>query len=369
MIIYLANLLFAVFFSLVSIRRLNTYKRSNECELCYYQHRSLISIAFIIASFVFLFAFRWKVGTDFMNYYSGFWRFGKISLMHIFTSPSWGFYLLPAIIAKIFPNQYIIYAIILGLLIYIPNVLVIRKCSNHFTFSIALYIMTMSYYWPYNGTRQSLAGAIIFLALPFLNKNRLLIPSLLVIYAYFIHPTALVVLPFIFIARRRTYSLAIISTIVILLILNLFFRGIWVYIVNFLDTFGQNRLAASYNTLDNARSGANILRFIILALPPLLSLVFYKSLKRYNPNIDILINMSLFGFIIFLFSIRATVLARLSSYFTIYNILLIPEFCNIFRRRENLLVKITVCTCYLFQMIILLNVDSALLPFRFSFSL
>lgn len=324
-------------------------------------------VGLILISFMSFYALRWRTGTDFGNYYSSYFFYGRTSIAELIGTRDWGFTALTSVIYKLWPDNFIFYNYILAALTYAPIVLVFRKYSNNFTFTIVLYITMLTYYWPYNIVRQGIACAICFWAYPFLYDKKYIQYLLAVMTAYLFHSTALLMIPFMFIVTRQAWSKSIVFIVTLLGGSFVFLSNIWNSIIGFLETIGQEKMATDYQVFNDADPGVNVLRIAVVFVPIIISFIFYKQLKLNNPKIDLLINMSVMCGIFMIFAAKSIVLARFSIYFLFFNALLIPEFSALFKGKERLVFQIITGMLFFLYMCILLPFDAELLPYRFIF--
>ena len=118
---------------------------------------------------VFLFVSVGEIRSDIWLYLSGFDNL-SLSINEVFqnwwTDKGPGFTLIEVIIKQIFGNNRAAFRIIFGLIESIPLVLIYRKYSEDYVFSIFLFIAMGNYNgWMMNGLRQFVATCIIFAAL------------------------------------------------------------------------------------------------------------------------------------------------------------------------------------------------------------
>lgn len=115
-----------------------------------------------------------------------------------------GFYFVSAVIKCIVGNHVNIYFIVLaaiqaGVLIY-----VYRKYSSRYLVSFFLFIASTDYIsWMFNGIRQFLAVTITFIGIKFILDKKYAKAIILILIASLMHQSALLVIPFIFIAQER----------------------------------------------------------------------------------------------------------------------------------------------------------------------
>ena len=366
MIIYLTNLFLVTLFSIIAVR----YSKIKYIKALDQKKRvpNLFFLSLIIYTFNEYLFIKVVCRYGFRNYYNLYFFYGEMNISNVIGTRDWGFYSIATIMYKILPDNFIAYNFLLAALTFIPIILTIRKYSVNFTFSIILYITMMMYYEGFNGVRQAIAVSLCFSAYPLLYNKKFISYSVVILIAYLFHSTALLMIPLMYLVTRKSWSKTINITLVILTLTVFALPNIWVYLIGFLELIGQEKMANDYSQFNYSDDGINVMRILVAMVPVILSLLFYKNLKNNNVNIDILINMSLFYLLFLLFGTQLTVLARISSYFGIFNILLIPELASIFKGRDKLIFKVITITLFFIYMLLLLPVDSNLLPYRFIFN-
>ncbi len=100
------------------------------------------------------------------------------------------------------------FRVVLALLQSVPLVLIYKKYSDDYVFSIFLFIAYMIYDgWMMNGMRQFLAACIVFASFPFmLKKKRVIISLLIVLLATTVHKSAIVMIPVILLVQLKPWS-------------------------------------------------------------------------------------------------------------------------------------------------------------------
>ena len=329
---------------------------------------SLLGVLMVTAIFVFFFAARWNVGTDYMNYYTRFLKLLNTSYGDIIGSRDWGYYLLTAFWEKTVSSDYFVYSLFLGVIIYLPIVLTYRKYSSNFVMTCALYIMLCLYTWPYNGMRQSIAVSLLFVGYPLLyEKKNLWKYALLVLVAFVFHSTALLVAPFILLIRLKPWKTPFVLSCVCILFFIIFMPSLWSTVIQFLENIGQDKMASDYSDFESLRAGVSILRVAVAGIPVFLSFIYYDKIKARNPHIDIVVNMCVMNLLFLLCGYRLTVVARFATFFNIGLPLLIPEFVNVFNKNSRKLATVLLYVLFFLHMITLLPNDSGLIPYRFIF--
>ena len=108
-----------------------------------------------------LYTFRWCNGTDFFNYYMGFYSSGDKNFDYIMENRDILFSLLTYIMSNLISDNFLIYNAVLAIFTYAPVIVVMRKYSTDFKTTVLLYIFSIAYFQPYNIVRQSIAVAIM----------------------------------------------------------------------------------------------------------------------------------------------------------------------------------------------------------------
>lgn len=238
----------------------------------------------------------------------------------------------------------------------------ISKYAINFSLSIFLYLTMMMYFSAFNGVRQWFAAAILIAGFPLLLEKKKWRYCLLVLFAYYFHNSAIVVLPFVFIVYWKPRSGKTYLLYLTIFAFFFLFPGItntifeWIAPENYKKYF------------DNAGDdGVNIIRVAVYALPVILTRIFYDRLAEREdekPLIDLLINLSTINFMIILLGTRNTTLARIGMYFSIYNVLLIPYLLRVFKEESRLTAKVIIMACFFLYMYMLLPVESYLVPYK-----
>ena len=270
-----------------------------------------------------------------------------------------GFSILVWLISKLFNNpQFIIFIISvinIGLIVS-----TLKKYSESFPLSIYLFITTTLYYSAFNVMRQWIASAFLFWAIRYIINGNWKKYFLCVLIASTIHTSALIMIPFYFIAKSKPFGKKIMIFSVVIVSISILF-------LTFLTQFGgvlNGTRYENYTTMVEGDDGVNILRVLVSAIPVIISFIFYKKFNE-DKDAKILINFSTINFLFYFLAMRATDVARFCIFFDLYNLLLYPKFLKIFNKKQNYLFIFLLSICFFVYMYLLLPVDSNLLPYRF----
>ncbi len=260
------------------------------------------------------------------------------------------FYYVSALIKVFISDKYVTYFAILAIFHIICLLIVYQKYSESVFMSIFLFLASTDYIsWMYNGIRQFTAVCITFLCFGLILKKKYIPAIIIVFFASFFHGSALIALPFIFIAQGKAWNK---NTL-------LFIFGI-IIALTFLDEFTSILDAALEDTqYTNVVSdwqgsdddGTNIIRVIIYSIPALLSLYGRNKIKEINnPLINLCTNMSIVasGFYVISMFTSGIYIGRLPIYFSLYSYILLPwEIKNLFQRDVSKTITIIMIIAYI----------------------
>ncbi|MBQ2661096.1 MAG: EpsG family protein [Clostridia bacterium] len=210
-------------------------------------------------------------------------------------------------------------AIITMLGIVIP----IYKHSPAFGFSAFLFIATTDFTWLFNGMRQFIAVAVIFLAMDFIVDKKFIKYAIIVVLMSFIHGSAILMLPIYFIVQGKPWSTRMWISIIACVV------GIFAF-DSLMPTFGDMLSETQYDGYIDYMSedgGGSIIRALVALVP--VGFAFYKRKEIAIINdkrINLAINMSVFNFFcVLLASLSSGIfMGRLNIYFEVYNLILLP---------------------------------------------
>lgn len=146
----------------------------------------------------------------------------------------------------------------------------IREYSDEQVLSVLLYVLSFCYFFAFNGMRQSLAGAIVLMALVCVNKKKYGFTVILLVLALGIHQTSLFMVPVCIavclLAKVRKYNPAIVMLLCIgaalavrLLYLPLF--GVFAGLFDHFSMYGES--GGPFSVADSTQGRQTILYVII----------------------------------------------------------------------------------------------------------
>lgn len=282
---------------------------------------------------VFLFTSFGEIRSDIWLYISNF-KGINMTFREVFNS--WwsynkgpGFLFIEVMIKRLFGTNTTAFRAVFGLIQSIPLVLIYRKYSDDYIFSIFLFITTGCYNgWMMNGLRQFVASCILFAALPLIIRKKFVPLVLIILVAMSIHRASLMMLPVVFLVQFKPWKKITIIALLSFAIVLYFYIG--------------NSDWLSEELLQTAK-GANPLRIVISAIPTVIAFVGRKKIASANNQlINICVNMSIVTTLIyFIASITSGVMTgRLPGFTGIYNFILIPYLSkNVFNEGVSKRIK------------------------------
>ena len=265
---------------------------------------------------------------------------GFLPYMNTITKDA-GFYGMASLIKIFITDNVNLYFLVLAAFQGIVLMHLYKKYSSNYILSIFLFIASTDYIsWMYNGVRQFTAVTITLLAFKYILENRKVPAILIIIFASFFHGSALLLIPFVFIAQGDAWNKKTIAFILATLVAIMFIDKF----TNILDTLLQEtqyeNVVSDWNEWGD--DGTNILRVLVYAVPTILSLVGLKYVRfENNKLINICVNMSIVSTGLYLVSMVTSgiFIGRLPIYFSLYNYILLPwEIDTIFEKKSAKLI-------------------------------
>lgn len=235
-----------------------------------------------------------------------------------------GFSVFNIVLKLLFGPDETVFRLAVSLAQAVPLVLILRKYSEDYVYSIFLFIaLNLHGSWMMNGVRQFMAVTIIFAATPYFMERNNVVSIIVILIAALFHKTALFMIPVIFIIRGKVWNdKTIIFSILIVFATLLFARS-----GDAFDSIsGSMGYSLSYSK-EAGDDGTNPLRVMVHALPMILAFVFRKKLETdHNPMINMCVNMSVITTGIYLVSMVTSgiMVGRMPIYTSLYNLILMP---------------------------------------------
>ena len=173
----------------------------------------------------------------------------------------------------------------------------------------------------FNQFRQMMAVAICLYNYKNIKEKRLIRYMVLGLIACIMHSSAFIMLPMYFIARREISGLNITIYIIAALIISV---G-WDVIEKILSytSYGNRYIGSIYDIQASSSKANTIIRIIML----MITLILSKNTIKKDKNNIILYNLVIICTLFQLVTLKSYIIARITTYFYVFYVLLIPEVC------------------------------------------
>ena len=360
MAILLLNLLVVYLGSLFSMMNTKTGRLEHN-----YKNYNFLFIGIILISLISVSGFRYKSGTDYYTYsliYSdtpkmiiekenleiGFIALNKF-LFNISTNPQIMFFA-----TSVITNVLIVYGIM--------------KYSTRFELSMYLYICTFCYYSTFNGLRQWIASAIMFIGFKYILERDWKKYFFIVFVAYLFHSSSLIMIPMYFLVNRDFHSKKTLVIVGLFVFCYIFFNG---FISMLFDMLAGSKYADYESTILSWQEGGSMIRVIVYLMPLIVASIFYRDIdKNKFKNIDILMNLCLMSVLFMLLGTKHVFFIRMNLFFDIYYVLLIPILTQLNNKKQNRIIYCSIIICYFaFSYRLLTWGDANILPYQMNINL
>lgn len=343
------NLFIVFFFSLMAryfaIPVFNTASITKISLNKLYVFGSLLSLAIVSG-------LRSNIGDTY--YYMHAFEVNDFSWENVKNQENSGFWILQMLL-KSFSDEPQVLIITTAVITNILIVGVFMKYSRHFELSTYVYITGGLYLVTMNGIRQSLTGAIVFLATRFLISGNFFAYALVVMFASTLHESALILLPIYFIVRYKAWSRATLMLLIISVSIVIGFEQFSSILFSRLENtqYGHYR--------EFQEGGANVIRVAVSGAPLLIAFLGRDKLREIFPESDYIVNMALIGFVFMIVSTQNWIFARFNIYFEMYQLILVGWIVKLFHEKEQRLVYMGIIVCYFlyyyYESVVSLNIN------------
>lgn len=337
MAVYAILIIFVVLWRIIQTNGIvslsNTYDNSEQ--------KNLQDKKYLIATFSFIIAVTAlrsaNVGPDTPQYIGHFYRACHGIYYRLDASFELGYRVFESLLSKVTHNEQVLLALI-ALATNIPIARFIYRYSKNKCLSVLLYITIGSFSFQLTGLRQAIAMAFCAIAIDYAIDRRLIPFVGWVIFAAFFHRSAILFLPVYLIGspklNRKSVVLIIISILGVVYSQTLFTKvSIWLDYEEYLGTSGVENMGGW--TLVSIMS---------------ISLVLFLLVRKFNTIDEIQDNKERFFFILLLIAFalyliryQVRVAERLSLYYRVALIILLPN--TLFRFKNPTIRIVATVTC------------------------
>lgn len=274
-----------------------------------------------------------------------------------------GFYIFSTLIKSIFGDDYHVYLMIIAAIQGLIILSIYRKYSINYVLSVFLFVASVDYIgWMFNGMRQFFAVTIVFAATPLILKKKYFPLLCIILLAFTMHKSALIMIPIILICQGKAFNKRTIVFIVAILLAVAFLGSF----TNLLDNVLSDTDYARFSDKNQFGEGTSPIKAIVFSIPFIIAVIGRKKIKEIdNPIIDFSANMSIIasGLYIMAAVLPAGVLfGRLPIYASLYNYILLPwEIEKVFSDKAKPIMYILLIIGYLAYFYYQTNIRASLL--------
>lgn len=248
-------------------------------------------------------------------------------------------------VAVIAPSSYeFMFAVVAAITIYCFYKAIDLNSRNR-AFSLLIFISTCLYYQCFNQARQMMALSICAVAYYFLCHNKRIKFFLVTILASAIHNSALVILILLLVRKWRVNFKNI--TLYCLIGLILYFEYDKLMLLLSVTQYGIVYVGST--SYDISFSTSSIINTIFRITLLIFCLLFYKKTIERNPSVLVLYNAAIICTGIQIFTIKSYFIGRITTYFFLSYIFLLPEIFKtiidyfVFKDRIIIVIMFLIC--------------------------
>ncbi len=261
-----------------------------------------------------------SVGTDTLRYINSYlintnYKLSEmLSMIDELKDP--GYQILTQVFSNVFPNPQWWLAFVAG--IYTISVFSLIKNYSPYPIISVLSFVALGYFsFSLTGLRQTVAMSIVLFSFKLIEKRKLLKFVLLILFASLFHVSAIIFLILYPISKARVGYKHLIIFLIAMVTLFAFQPIIRVLISTL---FSNNRLAGYADRTTSLTASGFIIQLLIF----IFCIYYYYTTEEKNSRINLLVNCSFIGLCFQMFAIMIAEMFRVSMYFSIANIVLIP---------------------------------------------
>lgn len=286
----------------------------------------------VLILFSVLFFRTYKVGADLGRYHTHFKDSGELGVAGILNGrdhTNIGYYVLNAIVYKMFHGNYQTFISLTSGLSFFPVVWLIKKTVGYSTTALYIYVGLGFYSFLFTGLKQSIAMAILCFAMASILDNRRIQFYIWVVIASLFHAPALIFLP----AYELTHLLK--SDVFI------YFSGGCAAIIYFFSAQLINLMGEYYDSVIETAKGSSITgKVLMIFIIGIYGYIFYTPNTKRIESICLL-RLMFMAALLQMFGRYGNVFERLSDYYFVYVSIYIPKvFSTLYSQKEREMINV-----------------------------
>jgi len=333
----IATFIFYFIIEAIAVISVDCIKKSGQKALIYDSNRSRYHkgriptslpywCIYIAISFLVLFltlALRDDVGKDYQTYAGVFGRIGQNNLYSNekeWVKGSLSFWLICKVLYLLGCSPYIMFAVVAFItLVFFYKAIV--YLSNNWTFSLFLLISFCIYYHCFNEIRQMAAVAIVMYSVRYLVEEDRTKFILTILLAATFHNTCLVFLPVWFLKKIPINMQTMIGYSITGIVFYCFFNVVILLVAN---TY-YGRMYINWDEYNQSFTTSTVINLFVRAVMLAFCLFYSKKTIKRVPHTTVYYHIAALCTILQLGAVRLMLFGRVTMYFYVIYILLIPE--------------------------------------------
>jgi hypothetical protein len=254
-----------------------------------------------------------------------------------------GFDLISVAIKSLISSNYHVWLMLIAIFTGIPIMLTLRKHSENFIYSAFLFVVTLNFFWMFNGIRQFLVAGILFALSDWIIERKTIPFIIVVLLLSTIHFTAIIMIPIYFFVTDKPFGNRMILFLCVLI-------ACLIFLDPFLNTLDDLLIGTGYSGFQEQFAeddGVNPVRVIVMIVPVIIAFLGRGQIEdENNMFINLCVNMSIITaglYFIGLFT-SGILIGRLPIYFELYNLILLPYLIRHCFTKESSVIMYGCCT-------------------------
>lgn len=235
----------------------------------------------------------------------------------------------------------------------VPLIILYKYCPR---FEMAIYMFVAFSYLggSMNAMRQYMAAAIVLLGTKYLfsmKKGDFIKYAVIILLAYCMHNSAIIMIPIYFVVRRRAWQLSSYLIMLGSVIGVIIFDAILPSFLSALEQTSYSNYSENGWFTSGVEGGSSLIRACFILYPIVIAFFNKERLKMFGHIGDILINIAFIVAAIYMISTYNWIFSRLAAYMSIYFIIFVVWLVNygVKPRDRTLYVTMTVLVYFVYS--------------------
>ena len=212
----------------------------------------------------------------------------------------------------------------------VPLIILYKYCPR-FEMAIFMFVAFSYLGGAMNGMRQYMGASIVLLATRYLfsaKKTDFIKYAVIIMLAYCMHNSAIIMLPLYFVVRRRAWQISSYLMVLGSAVGVVIFDAILPSFLSALEQTDYSNYAQNGWFTSGQEGGSSLIRVVFIAYPLVIAYLNKERLKMLGRIGDILVNIVFVDVAIYMIAIYNWIFARLAIYLAIYFIIFVVWVVN-----------------------------------------